>query len=347
MVRSVVTTWYGTFLVDGSDTVRAVRAPTDGEALTERIRARREGSLTPEEAALLDERGNEVWTTRDRRLAEHGLRWDPGAPGPAREFEGGEGLPLLRDAILRDADRSLRSAWDPSIHLQEAVRASADLERIRNLLGERLGSWVTRDVPDLDPGDHARVVAAAMEAQPSSPFGPTDPAVREARRKLAELYRSVEATQAELEKAVNATVPERTPNLVSLLGPELAARLLAQAGGLERLARLPASTIQVLGAEKAFFEHLRGHAPPPRHGLLFLHPNLQSAGRTERGRLARSLAGKVAIAARLDYAGAPLAPSLERSFAQRREALRARRSGPSRRSRRSSRPPLHRAADDR
>lgn len=347
MGRSVVTTWYGTFLVEGTETVRALLAPEEIEALEERVRARRSGHLTPEEESLLRDRGNEEWTTRDRRLADHGLRWDAEAPRTPAEPRESAGRGRLREAILRDADRALAASWDPSIHLQEAVRASADLERIRNLLGERLGSWVSRDVPDLDPGDHARVVAAAMDALATSHFGPVDPAVREARRKLAELYRAVESTRAELEKAVNASVPERTPNLVSLLGPELAARMLAQAGGLERLARLPASTVQVLGAEKAFFEHLRGHAPPPRHGLLFLHPSLQSAGRTERGKLARSLAGKVAIAARLDFSGAPLTPSLERSFAQRRDALRARRSNPPRQTRRGSSPPLHRASGDR
>jgi len=349
MDRSVVTVWYGTFLVEDRSVVRSVRAPLDPDALAARAQARREGRLTPEEETLLNERGGEEWSTRDRRLAAHGLRWDPRAPGPSDELCGGsEGAPL-RAALLLDADRSLQSAWDPSIHLQEAVRAMADLDRIRNLLGERLGSWVARDLPEIDPGDHHRVVEAALQTSEARRLGPTDPSLREARKKLAELYGSIETTHSALEKAVSISVPSGTPNLVSLLGPELTARLLAQAGGLERLARLPASTIQVLGAERAFFEHLRGHGPPPRHGLLFLHPAIQSASRFERGKLARALAGKVAIAARLDRSGAPVNPSLERSFTLRREALRARRTPrPRARTRRGgSRAPLDRAPENR
>lgn len=348
MVRSMVSAWYGAFLIEDGVVLRAVRAPEDTELLADRLRLRREGRLTPEEEQLLSERNEEVWTTRDRRLAERGLRWDPRAPAPSEELRGAADPSHLRTALIRDAERSLEAAWDPSIHVEEAVRAVADLDRVQNLIGERLGSWVTRDAPELDRGDHRRVVETALDASSPRSLGPLDPGLREARQRLAELYRSVEQARSDLERAVASAVPHRTPNLVSLLGPELSARLLAQAGGLERLARLPASTIQVLGAERAFFEHLRGHAPPPRHGLLFLHPALQSAGRVERGRLARALAGKVAIAARLDQAGSPVNPTLERAFAKRRDALRARRSAPRRSGRKDrSRQPLHGATGDR
>jgi nucleolar protein 56 len=348
MVRSMVSAWYGAFLLEDGVVVRAVRATDDTELLRDRLRLRREGHLTPEEEQLLSERNAEVWTTRDRRLAASGLRWDPEAPGPSEELRGTADPSLLRIALIQDAERSLEAAWDPSIHVEEAVRAVADLDRVQNLIGERLGSWVSRDAPEIDRADHRRVVESALEASSPRFLGPSDPALKEARQRLAELYRSVEQARSELEHAVASAVPQRTPNLVSLLGPELSARLLAQAGGLERLARLPASTIQVLGAERAFFEHLRGHAPPPRHGLLFLHPALQSAGRVERGRLARALAGKVAIAARLDQARSPVNPSLERAFAQRRDALRARRSAPRRSGRRDrSRPPLDSATGHR
>jgi nucleolar protein 56 len=215
------------------------------------------------------------------------------------------------------------ASWDPSVHLQEAVRAGADLDRVRNLIGERLGSWVSRDFPDLDPGDHARAARAAEEGVARSGLGPTDPGLLEARRRLGELYRAVADARRALEEAVAASSPVRTPNLSNLLGPELAARLVAQAGGLDRLARLPSSTVQVLGAERAFFEHLRGRAPPPRHGLLFLHPAIQSAPRAERGKLARALAGKAAIAARLDHGGAAVDPSLAAAFEARRLQVRS------------------------
>jgi len=346
-VRAVVTTWYGTFLLDGPKVVRSVLAPTDPESLAERAHQRRDGQLTAEETEVLADRGVADWTTRDRRLAEHGLRLDKRAPGS-------ESVPLppelsgsQRPALLLAAERALEAAWDPSVHVEEAVRAAADLDRVRNLVGERLASWVARDSPDLDASDHSGAVRAALESVGEATLGPGDPSLREARRGLAELYRAVESTRAGLAGAVAASAPRRAPNLASLLGPELTARMLAQAGGLERLARLPSSTIQVLGAERAFFEHLRGRAPPPRHGLLFLHPSIQSAPRGERGKLARALAGKAAIAARLDRAGRSVDPSLARAFEQRRLAITAQRGATRDRRARRSGSPLHGATEDR
>jgi len=344
---SVVTTWFGAYLVDGPTVLRAAAAPLDPPSLSERARTRREGRLTPEERGLLAERGGARWTSRDRRLTAAGLLWDAGSPFEIEAPKGADAA-LLRSVLLADAEVALASAWDPSVHVEEAVRAAAELDRVRNLVGERLGSWVARDAPEVDPGDARAAARIALEGTPGAALGPVDPALLAARRKLAELYRTIEEAQLGLTDAVRASVPARTPNLNSLLGPELSARLLAQAGGLARLARLPASTIQVLGAERAFFEHLRRGAQPPRHGLLFLHPAIQSAPRPERGKLARALAGKVAIAARLDLAGAAVDPRLARAFEARKTELRGRRSAPKRpRGSRSSGLPLHRTAEDR
>jgi len=331
-VKSVVSTWFGTFLLDGEQVVRTVSAPTDPGALAERARRRREGELTPEEEQLLLGVDVSTWRTRDRRLAGHGLRYDPDAPLAVPPSAGAPDRSLLSAALLEDAERSLRASWDPSVHIQEAVRAASDLDRVRNLIGERLGSWVSRDSPEIDPGDHGRAARTAVEGVSRPGLGPADPGLLEARRRLGELYRAVAETRRALQDSVDASSLVRTPNLNALLGPELAARLVAQAGGLDRLARLPSSTVQVLGAERAFFEHLRGHAPPPRHGLLFLHPAVQSSPRAERGKLARALAGKVAIAARLDHAGKSVDPTLSTAFEARRDQLRARRGRPGGRS---------------
>jgi nucleolar protein 56 len=348
MAPAVVTTWYGAFLVDGSTTVRSLRSPTDPAALAARAHQRRVGELTPEESELVSDPGHADWTTRDRRLADHGLRLDPWAPAvPPGAISDAE-PPRLRDALLVDAERAIAESWDPSVHVQEAVRAAADLDRVANLVGERVGSWVARDSPEIDPGDHARAARRAIDGGGDASLAPADPALVASRRQLAELFHSLRSVRESLTAAVASSAPVRTPNLVALLGPELASRLVAQAGGLDRLARLPASTVQVLGAETAFFEHLRGRAPPPRHGLLFLHPAVQGAPRRARGRLARTLAGKAAIAARLDRAGAPVDPSLAKSFEARRAEVdrtlaSSKRRGPGP----SSRKPLHRAARDR
>ena len=90
------------------------------------------------------------------------------------------------------------------------------------------------------------------------------------------------------------------PNVKSLLTASVGARIIAKAGSLSRLAVLPASTIQVLGAEKALFRALKTGTRPPKHGLIFQQPLIHSAPRWQRGKIARAIASKVAIAARID-----------------------------------------------
>jgi len=345
MVRTFASAWHGAYLLDSDRVVRDVRAPLDVAALCARQKLRAEGAATPEEETLLRQRGAETWRTRERRLVREGVVFDPEATG-APDVGADEGL--HRTAMLEAAARALTEAWDPSIHVEEAVRALRDLDRAVNLLGERVAAWAAVDAPELD-GEAALTAARALLASgPPSGSAPDDPAIRAARRRLAEVLVAMTEARAAVDDAVKATVPVRAPNLHRLLGPELAARLVAQAGGLDRLAHLPASTVQVLGAERAFFEHLRGRAPPPRHGLLFLHPAIQSAPRAQRGKLARALAAKAAIAARLDRAGADVNPALAASFESRRSAIRAAGPGKARKGQRGRlRPPLDGAAGDR
>jgi nucleolar protein 56 len=73
-----------------------------------------------------------------------------------------------------------------------------------------------------------------------------------------------------------------------------------------RLARLPSGTVQILGAEKAFFNHLKTGAPSPKHGHIFMHPWISRSPRWVRGKIARMLAGKISIAAKIDaFEGTP------------------------------------------
>jgi nucleolar protein 56 len=347
IARELVTTWFGAFLVERDRVVEA--RPFRSEDLGDRARRRLAGEILPEETELLDRAKTGPVSTRDRRLlgrpavvlgGRGGLAIDPSAYGHTASE--------LRKIALEIAEEALRASWDPSIHVQEAIRSLADLDEVRNLLGERLVSWGSRDLADPEQtgadGADAMAKSLAEGARSDDPtFTPEEPELVRARRSLAELYRSIETVHASLETSVSEALPRRAPNVSALLGPLLAARMLAQAGGLDRLARLPASTIQVLGAEKAFFEHLRGRAPPPRHGLLFLHPSIQGAPRRQRGKLARALAGKVAIAARIDREGGALRPELKAAYELRSSAVRT--AGPGRG--RRSRAPLDRAAEDR
>jgi nucleolar protein 56 len=106
-----------------------------------------------------------------------------------------------------------------------------------------------------------------------------------------------------MDQYVDRTMEELAPNVRAVAGALLGARMIAIAGGLQNLAMRPASTIQVLGAEKALFRSLKTGARPPKHGLIFQHTLLHDAKRWQRGKIARVIAGKLAIAARADAFG--------------------------------------------
>ena len=90
------------------------------------------------------------------------------------------------------------------------------------------------------------------------------------------------------------------PNLTTLVGELVGARLIAHAGNLVNLAKQPASTIQILGAEKALFRALKTKHDTPKYGLIFHASLVGQASLKNRGKIARTLAAKSALALRYD-----------------------------------------------
>jgi nucleolar protein 56 len=117
---------------------------------------------------------------------------------------------------------------------------------------------------------------------------------------LAKQILELNELRKKLEEHVQTQMTQVAPNLAAILGTAVGARILARAGSMKRLARMPASTIQVLGAEKALFRSLKTGSQPPKHGLLFQHAMVHAAPRWQRGKIARAVAAKAAIASRVD-----------------------------------------------
>ncbi len=133
-----------------------------------------------------------------------------------------------------------------------------------------------------------------------------------------EIYKARQTLEGYLDTAMD----EVAPNIQALVGSLLGARLIAISGGLSNLAKMPASTIQVLGAEKALFRALKTGTRPPKHGIIFQHTLIHDAKRWQRGKLARALAGKLAIAARSDaFSGKFIGDYLKADLESRTEEI--------------------------
>lgn len=90
------------------------------------------------------------------------------------------------------------------------------------------------------------------------------------------------------------------PNVSALIGEIVGARLISHAGSLTNLAKYPASTLQILGAEKALFRALKTRGNTPKYGLIYHSSFITRSAQKNKGRISRILANKVSIAARID-----------------------------------------------
>jgi nucleolar protein 56 len=190
-----------------------------------------------------------------------------------------------------------------SIHFPELNDVVEDHEVYLNIVSRRLSRVnISRDVL-AKIGVPTKLIEPIISSTEKSIGAEVTDIDLEAVGELAEKTLDLIAYRNELSSYIDKTVSEIAPNMKCLVGGTIAARLISIAGGLEKLAESPASRVQVLGAEKALFRFLRSRSKPPKHGVIFGYPELRSAPRWQRGKIARALASKLAIAARVDYFG--------------------------------------------
>lgn len=236
--------------------------------------------------------------------------------------------------------------------IAQGIQTLDDLDRTVNLFVGRLREWYGVYFPELDrlvekhetyarlvvnladrdnyagealekenvPKERAQLVAKAAESSMGADITETDmQQIQSLARNVLELYE----LRKNMDNYLDRTMEEFAPNVRAVAGALLGARLIALAGSLQNLAMRPASTIQVLGAEKALFRSLKTGARPPKHGLIFQHTLLHDAKRWQRGKIARVIAGKLAIAARADaFGGNYIADGLKAEIEKRIEEIR-------------------------
>eukprot|EP00285_Hemiselmis_virescens_P017844 CAMPEP_0173379464 /NCGR_PEP_ID=MMETSP1356-20130122/2400_1 /TAXON_ID=77927 ORGANISM="Hemiselmis virescens, Strain PCC157" /NCGR_SAMPLE_ID=MMETSP1356 /ASSEMBLY_ACC=CAM_ASM_000847 /LENGTH=500 /DNA_ID=CAMNT_0014332801 /DNA_START=206 /DNA_END=1708 /DNA_ORIENTATION=- len=111
---------------------------------------------------------------------------------------------------------------------------------------------------------------------------------------------NLEEYRQRLREYLNSRMHSVAPNLSALVGEVVGARLISHAGSLTNLAKYPASTVQILGAEKALFRALKTKGNTPKYGLIFHSSFIGRASQKNKGRISRYLANKCTIASRID-----------------------------------------------
>lgn len=329
----LVTTWFGTFITDMEGRILEKRLfPVGADDIAKRLETIDAGDVLGEETELAA--GKPV-SVCERRLAALG-NYEEFTPPDILPEDHGFGIDILGKAMLCRGRDKVRASATPDEHIVQAIRTIDDIGKIINLLSERLHEWHGLNFPELSRlvpearyvgliaefGDRDAILASGNVRYEGSVGGPMSEADAKAVKELAKTIVTMNCEKRSTEKYIEARMKEIAPNTAHLAGPLIGARLISLTGGLDRLSRLPSSTIQLLGAEKALFKHIKEHARPPKHGVIFGHPLIHRAPVWQRGKIARAFAAKISIAVRMDrYGHEFIGPKLEADLMKRVEDI--------------------------
>lgn len=251
---------------------------------------------------------------------------------------------ILHELSIDITTYRLRKASESEdMFLIQAINSIEELDETTSKLIERLREWYAIHFPELDGmknheryvelvadlGDRDSIIdSGVLEADTDSKirtdsfFGAS---ISESDllmlQEFAGSIKSLLKTKKSLTNYVDARMEDIAPNLKDLTGPSLGAKLIAHVGSIERLSKMPSGTVQVLGAEKALFRHLKTGENPPKHGLIFQHPAVRGAKWWLRGKIARALALKISLAVRTDVYSGDHNPNIAESFEKRVEEI--------------------------
>jgi nucleolar protein 56 len=214
-------------------------------------------------------------------------------------------------AIIKD---TIAKSVNTDTYIIQSINSIQELDKICNTLVKRLREWYSYYYPELgnlivDNEVFVKKVLQKSKQELMNEYnqevsmGPeisqTDlDTILSFARQVDDMY----AQRNKIITYIDNTLIAYMPNTYTLVGGLIAAKLLEKAGSLKHLAILPSSTVQLLGAEKALFRHIRNKKiRPPKHGLILSHPLVMNAKRADKGTAARTLAAKISIAARVDY----------------------------------------------
>lgn len=320
----LVTTWFGSFLLDGDQVSEYKLFPKNARDIAARMRRASDSRIIGEERELVKDL--DEFFVVEKRLEKIGGTNISAEPPFIRPEDYDFGHDLLHEAMILVAKERMTRAVGRDDHVSQAINALDDVEKTANILYGRLKEWYGLHFPELeklvDGDSYVRLISefgskdkmAEMKDVESIGFELT-PEDEQTIMELARMIEEAMSRKATLLAYIENGMQSLAPNVSEIAGPIIGARLINLAGGLERLARLPSGTIQLLGAERALFRHLKTRTKPPKHGVLFQHPDVHRSPYWQRGAIARAYAGKICIAARADhYSKRFIAMELKRSL---------------------------------
>lgn len=219
------------------------------------------------------------------------------------------------DFNLQLTKSDVKDSVSGDVLLAQAVNSIEELDKAINILAKRLREWYGLYNPEFSRAvqSHEIFVEEILDKEKkelldSIKINIADSIGADLEQEDLEPIRSLTHQMHDLfrlrkshENYSSMLMDELCPNIKAVCGVFIGAKLIEHAGSLKRLSQMPASTIQILGAESALFRHMKTGAKPPRHGLIVNHPLIAKSPDRLHGKIARALADKISIASRIDY----------------------------------------------
>ena len=223
-------------------------------------------------------------------------------------------------------------------HLIQAINSIDEIDESISKLIERIREWYALYFPEMDliknnetyikliyeNKTKEEIINAKSDAFPIDMLDIEDdinPEDLDIMNNYAKSIYELQQTRKNIINYIDSKMDSIAPNLKLLVGSSLGAKLISHAGGLKRLATYPSSTVQIMGAEKALFRHLKSGDRPPKYGLIYQHPQVRGAKWWNRGKIARLLAGKISLAVRKDVFTHDFNPEIFNEFSDRVEEI--------------------------
>ncbi len=268
----LITKWFGVFLCDTKKIQKYILFPNEDQELLARITRIDKKEILSEEKQLIHHHHH--IKVQEKRLETIG-EYDPYDPFfqqlIIKPEEYNFSISQLHKLMILLAHNKIENELQSEdLQIIQMVETLNDLIQTANLFSERLSAW-------------SLLTAENQKQKP-----------------LEDLAAIVHQEIKRLEQHIEDDMYRIAPNMTKIIGPLIGARLISKAKGLQNLACFPASTIQILGAEKALFRHKKEGGRPPKHGVLFQHPLINTAPKEQRGKRARILANILTTAIKAD-----------------------------------------------
>jgi nucleolar protein 56 len=268
----LITKWFGVFLFDKRNLIKSIIFSKDPKIISKKIFKIQSNQILPEEKKIIKNLKEVI--VNEKRLKAIGdyIPTDPffkniEIKAEKYGFSKEVFFDTMQLATKYNVDNRLESE---DLQIIQMVNTLDDFIQTSNLLSERIESWSVIPTP-------------AEKIKP-----------------LKKAYSTINDEIKTLENLIEEDMTRIAPNIAQIIGPLIGARLISHSSGILKLATMPSSTIQILGAEKALFRYKKEGGKPPKHGVIFQHPLINKASRNNRGKIARTFALKIAIAAKAD-----------------------------------------------